>query len=541
MTPDADGRAASWLAMFSFFRKARRDKLLAGPFPEPWLATLRDNVLLYRTLGEAEQARVRDLVRVFVAEKTWLGCAGLDVTDEVRVTIAGQACVMLLGLGDYCFDEVKTVVVYPGGYLSLREDSLGGPDEVRMMLGEAHYEGPVVLSWWEARWDGRRLGEKNVVIHEFAHKLAQLDDPWARRPPVPDVELARRWKEVMDREYEKLVDDAAYDRPTLLDPYGAENKAEFFAVVSECFFLRPVAMRGRHRELYELLARWYGQDPSGPMAASAAWAGAESDAAEEEYTRHAVAECSAAIRHRPAYVEAYRDRAVHYCDLGDYDKALADCTVVIRLADEGERADAYHGRGAVHLEAGSYDEAVADFTEAIRRSRDFAEAYRDRGVARAALGDRAAALKDLSRALRLDPKDDAAWQERARAYADQGDYARALRDLTRAIALAPYCADHRSDRAAVYVLTGDYDRALNDCDDAIRLHPEMPEPYKDRGLAYYHKGNLDRALADLGEALRLDPDYAEAYRARAEVFEAKGAQDSARRDLEEAERLEQED
>src|SRR5262249_13803811 len=149
----------------------------AEAFPEAWLSILRDNVLLYQTLSEAEQSRLRDAVAVLASTKSWEGCASQVITDEVKVTIAGQAALLLLGHDGYHFDELQTTLVYPGGFLIAYEDEFG-QDQVGMMaLGQAAADGPVALSWWHARWGGRRLGPVNVVVHEFAHKLAELGDP----------------------------------------------------------------------------------------------------------------------------------------------------------------------------------------------------------------------------------------------------------------------------------------------------------------------------------------------------------------------------
>src|SRR5207248_1650091 len=231
-------------------------------FPEAWLQYLHENVLLSRLLPQPQQARLRDAVRVFIAEKFWEGCAGLVLTDEIKLTVAGNACLLVLGLDDYYFDELKTVLVYPGGFLTIHDDPLDKKDEVMQVLGLAAYEGPVILSWWETSWDSRRLGRTNVVLHEFAHKLAELGDPATGMPPMTDSALEDRWEEVVGREYDQLVEDAEYDRPTLLRPYGATNRHEFFAVATETFFLEPAALRQRHPDLYQLLADWYHQDPA---------------------------------------------------------------------------------------------------------------------------------------------------------------------------------------------------------------------------------------------------------------------------------------
>jgi Mlc titration factor MtfA (ptsG expression regulator)/Tfp pilus assembly protein PilF len=522
-----------------FFSARKREELLTSPFPEAWQDYLHHNVLLSRLLPPSQQDRLRDAVRLFIAEKFWEGCAGLTLTDEIKVTIAGNACLLLLGLDDYYFDELKTVLVYPGGFLDVYEDSLGEEGAVRQLLGLAAHRGPVVLSWWETSWDSRRLGGNNVVLHEFAHKLAELGDPVTGMPPMTDSALEDRWEEVVGREYDQLVEDAEYERPTLLRPYGATNRHEFFAVATESFFLQPAALRQRHAELYHLLTEVYHQDP-------AAWKAdeevtAEANDAEEQYIRHAIDECSVALRLRPNYLDAYRGRAGCYFDLGEFDRAIADWSEVIRLTDGEERVDAFSERGAVHLATGSHDAALADFNEAIRRCPDFARAYRDRGAAHVARGDVEQARADLNRAIRLDPKDDAAYVERALLYHDQGEQGKALRDLSTALRLSPYDANIYSCRAAVRLELGEYDEAIADCEDALRLAPKLPEAYLHRGIACFRKGEHEAALADLDEVIRLDPQDAEAWRARAEVHEARGEPDKAQHDRAEAQRLQSED
>ncbi len=467
-------------------------------FPEPWRAYLRDNVFSYRLLSPAEQARLRRVVRVLVAGKFWEGCAGFEVTDEARVTVAGQAALLLLGRENYYFDELKTILIYPGGFLAGRDDGLDAEESVSHRLGEAHCGGPVVLSWWDVLWDGRRLGTRNLVLHEFAHKLAESGDADAGLPPLPGPELAARWDEVFGAAYQRLVEDVEYERPTLLDPYGATDRAEFFAVATECFFLRPAELRRRHADLYELLAGWYRQDP-----ASRPWddaLAAQAKGAEEDYARHVVAECTAALRLRPDYLDAYRDRASWLASLGEYDQALADCTEVIRRAAKHERADAYYERGAVYLEREAYAEAVADFGEALRRAPDFARAYVARGVALAEQGEQGRARADLTRALRLDPKDDGAYLERARVYADEEKYDKALRDLAEAIRLAPHVAPAYAERAAVYLALAKHDEALADCDAAIRLDPEDAEAYRVRADVHEAKGDSESARLDRARA-----------------------------------------
>jgi Mlc titration factor MtfA (ptsG expression regulator)/Flp pilus assembly protein TadD len=503
-------------------------------FPEAWLPYLEQNVLLYRLLTADQQARLREAVRVFIADKFWEGCAGLQVTDEMRVTVAGHACLLVLGVEHCCFDDLSTILLYPGGFLGITPDPLGN-DELAHRLGEAHHRGPVVVSWWQARWDGRRLGRSNLLLHEFAHKLAELGDPATGRPPLSDAQDIERWEEVTRAEYERLVEDADYQRDTLLDPYGATNRAEFFAVASECFFLQPIDLRRRHPGLYQLLADCYRQDPAEwPVDAALT---TQAKAAEEEYLRHALAECDVALRLRPDSVDVYHNRANLYYELGDHDRALADYSRVLELAKRGERAAVYHDCGLAHFAAGSIDLAIADFTQALRCCRDFARAYCDRGAAYAAKGESDAAIRDLTHAIHLDPRDDQPYLDRGALYAEQGKHDKAVRDFTRAIRLAPHMAQGYSDRAWAYNLQHAYDQAIDDCNQAIAIDPQLAGPYRHRGVASYRKKQHDQALADLDEAIRLDPDYVQAYRCRARVYLAKGMRAEARRDLERAREL----
>jgi Mlc titration factor MtfA (ptsG expression regulator)/Tfp pilus assembly protein PilF len=524
--------------MFSSSRYQRAE-LLSVPFPAEGRAFLDEDVLLYRLLTEAQRSKLEDASRIFIAEKSWEGCAGFQITDDVKLTIASQACLLVLGFEDYYFDELQTVLVYPGGFLAPTPAALEEETKLEARLGEAHWRGPVILSWWQSHWDARRLGRSNLVLHEFAHKLAELGDAHAGMPPLEDDDLAKRWETVIRPEYERLAEDAAYRRPSLLRHYGAENRAEFFAVASECFFLQPTALRQRHPELYQLLAACYRQDPATRPINQALTRRARD--AEEEYSRHVIAEYSVAIRRQPDYIDGYAQRASWYCSLGDFENAVKDYTVVIQLAPRQERASAYYERGSVHLAAGSYDLAIADFNQSIRRAPDFAQAYRDRGAAWAAKEEVDAALADLTRALRLDPKDDSAYVERALVYHDCKKYDKALRDLTRAIGLSPYDPDAYSNRAWVHLAKGELDRAIADCQRALRIEPDFPEAHKHRGVAYLHKGKYNRALADLDEAIRLAPDYAEAYRSRAEAFSGKGEEEKARQDREQATKLDDKD
>lgn len=256
--------------ILSWLKRRQRQRILQQPFPADWPVWLDENVAHYSLLTDEEKQKLRRDTQVFVAEKNWEGCAGLVVTDEMRVTIAAQACLLLLGFHDQLFDRVLSILIYPREYVAADARRLGGGEAVGadVRLGEAWYRGPVILSWAEVIDDCRRLGHgRNVVWHEFAHQLDMLDGAIDGTPPLSGAEQYRRWTAVMTAEFARLRDARRMGQRTVIDPYGATNEAEFFAVVSEAFFDRPLRLRAEHRELYDLVAEFYRQDTAARFAA----------------------------------------------------------------------------------------------------------------------------------------------------------------------------------------------------------------------------------------------------------------------------------
>jgi Mlc titration factor MtfA (ptsG expression regulator) len=244
-------------------RERRRERLARTPFPEEWLAYLRANVRAYGLLGPADRARLRHDLRIFLAERRWEGCAGLTVTDEMKVTISAQACVLLLAMRHDYFGDVSSILVYPSAF---RTPRAGEPDgtvgDTVATLGQAWYRGPVILAWDEVLADGRgaRPGH-NVVYHEFAHRLDFAGEWREGKGPRDGRARWERWQKVMGEEYGRLVRESEQGRATVLDDYGATSPREFFAVATESFFEKPGRLKERHPRLYEVLCDYYGQDP----------------------------------------------------------------------------------------------------------------------------------------------------------------------------------------------------------------------------------------------------------------------------------------
>ena len=254
--------------MFRWFARRRREKILSRPFPSSWREHLAANVAYWKLLDDPTRDRLCGLVAVFVAEKDWEGCGGLALDDEIRVTVAGHACVLLLGIPHDYYRNVRTILVYPSTVVQPERrpgffEVPGGVAAAPMpILGEAHLRGPVILVWDAITRNGRHPNGHNVVFHEFAHKLDMLDGRADGTPVLHDRAAYLRWIEVCTREFDALRKARAKGRKTFLDQYGATDEAEFFAVATEHFFDRPARMKRKHADLYGVLAEFYRQDPA---------------------------------------------------------------------------------------------------------------------------------------------------------------------------------------------------------------------------------------------------------------------------------------
>ncbi|MCA8922193.1 MAG: zinc-dependent peptidase [Planctomycetes bacterium] len=253
--------------MFGAWRRWRRRRVRERPFPAAWREHLVERVPLYQELDDAERAELEGHVQVLLAEKHFEGCDGLEITDEVRVTIAGHAALLLLHRDTDYFSRLQTVLVYPRGYHAHGEERLPDGTVVegkRGRLGESWTGGVVVLSWADLLGGAQNPRDgQNVALHEFAHQLDQED---GQADGAPVLEGGRRayaaWAHALAPEFERLQARVQKGRRTDLDAYGATNPAEFFAVVTEAFFERPEKLEKRHPELYAALAEFYVQDPA---------------------------------------------------------------------------------------------------------------------------------------------------------------------------------------------------------------------------------------------------------------------------------------
>lgn len=251
--------------MFSWLPWVRRyrARLAARPLPEAWRPIV-DAALRGHSL-DAEQRRTLDgLVQLFLDDKDFEGLGGLELTDTIRVTIATQACLLLVGLDvDLPYPGLVVVRVYPYDYAYEDHVAVG---EVRVpmdgaRLGQSSPDS-VVLSWPAVqRGIARPRDGHNVVLHEFAHQL-DTQDGRADGAPVLPGPLYAPWARILGEAFSELERDLAEDRFNVLDNYGATSPAEFFAVATEHFFEQPRRLRRQEPDLYAILSRYYGQDPA---------------------------------------------------------------------------------------------------------------------------------------------------------------------------------------------------------------------------------------------------------------------------------------
>ena len=251
--------------LFSWLRTRRRRKLLAEPFPLRWTAFLEQNVGHYPRLSAPEQARLRDLTRVLVAEKQWLGRGGLVVvSEEMTVTIAAQAALLLLGDDRGFYRRVRDVVVFPTEFRT----PVAGDDweddflSDTALAGQAIDRRAVLLAWDEVQREGPDPeGGYNVVVHEFAHQLDFVDGVSLGTPHLGDAALETRWRYVWAVAFADHRRAIREGGETFFTPHAADSEAEFFADATEAFYCRPHELKGLHPELYQLLAAYYRVDP----------------------------------------------------------------------------------------------------------------------------------------------------------------------------------------------------------------------------------------------------------------------------------------
>jgi Mlc titration factor MtfA (ptsG expression regulator) len=253
--------------VFDLFKSRRRARLRARPAPPAWRAILERNLPIFTRLSPDDQSELLGHTQVFLAEKHFEGAGGLDLTDEIRVTIAGQACLLLLHRDTGYYPQLISIIVYPSGYTAREDRYIGGgvwEEGGEDRLGHTGQRLSALVLAWDAVRRGASAPDdgENLVLHEFAH---QLDFENMSSDGTPALETRGdylAWARVMSAEFRALRNASDAGLPTLIDEYGATNPSEFFAVVTEAFFERPRALKAKHPTLFAQLQRFYKQDPT---------------------------------------------------------------------------------------------------------------------------------------------------------------------------------------------------------------------------------------------------------------------------------------
>ncbi|WP_395345656.1 zinc-dependent peptidase [Ningiella sp. W23] len=247
--------------------KARsREKAASQPFKTHWRRIIQRRMPYFRQMPDHLQLQLKRHILVFISEKRFVGCQGIEINDDIRITIAAQACLLLLNRQTDYYPKLKSILVYPRAFVK-RHQNIGqdGIHSVKdsVLAGESWGHGNVVLSWHDTL-EGAHLPDdgRNVVIHEFAHQLDQESGSANGAPILQQSQSYQQWSQIFAAEFAQLQQRATRGEPSVFDYYGATNPAEFFAVASEVFFEKSNELQQFHRSLYEQLSRFYQVDPS---------------------------------------------------------------------------------------------------------------------------------------------------------------------------------------------------------------------------------------------------------------------------------------
>lgn len=249
---------------FSLYPGFRRRHILAKPFPARWMSIVKRRLPFFSKLKNEEQEQLLEGIKLFLANKQFHGCDGLEINDDIRITIAAEACLLLLNRKTGVYPRLKHILVYPAAFRAAHlEGSEDGTlsEQSRGLLGESWQAGKVILSWEDVEHGAADIHDgRNVALHEFSH---QLDSESGSANGAPPLRSSRypRWTKVLSGEFTRLQKKLQRHKPSVMDYYGATNPAEFFAVATETFFEKPSQMKKKHPELFDELQKYYRVNP----------------------------------------------------------------------------------------------------------------------------------------------------------------------------------------------------------------------------------------------------------------------------------------
>ncbi len=253
------------LGLFSWLFGGRRRRLRKTPLSAEAWGVLERNLPYLKSLTSEDRGELAGLVQIFLDEKRFEGCGGLEITPEIRLVVAAQACMLLLRRETDVYPGLHSIIIYPSAYVAknISADGFVVSEGTQLRAGQTWTQGSLVLSWDDVLRGAADVHDgHNVVFHEFAHQLDQQSGAADGTPPLPDRSRYVAWARELGKEYRELLRRIEAHRPTSIDPYGGTNPAEFFAVVTETFFERPCQLEKQHPGLYEQLRLFYRRDPA---------------------------------------------------------------------------------------------------------------------------------------------------------------------------------------------------------------------------------------------------------------------------------------
>ncbi|MFT5756487.1 MAG: Mlc titration factor MtfA (ptsG expression regulator) [Alteromonadaceae bacterium] len=248
-----------------YYREYQRNKIRKQPFKKQWRKIIQQRIPYFRQMPADLQLQLKQHIQVFLVEKDFVGCNGVQITDEIKVTIATQACLLLLNRKTDYYPKLQTILVYPRAFI--KAQTIKGIDGVaytqkQALLGESWDLGKIVLSWEDTLHGAEVTNDgQNVVIHEFAHQLDQENGRANGAPVLGRGQSYQDWSKVFAKQFAILQQQAKHGEPSLFSYYGATEPAEFFAVASEVFFEKSKQFSSKYPILYQQLAQYYKVDP----------------------------------------------------------------------------------------------------------------------------------------------------------------------------------------------------------------------------------------------------------------------------------------
>ena len=242
-------------------RNYQRQKIRKKTFSSHWISLLEKKVDLYLKLPIKLRQELRQLILVFLREKEFIGGGGLTITDEIKIVIAANACLLLLGNSSNYYPYLDSILVYPYIFKVKRKQQLQELyiEQEHILSGESWGKhGLIVLSWAQIQQDLNNYNSgHNVILHEFAHQLDQEDGSMNGVPKLKNNQEYKIWSEVFQQAYQQLLHNLQRGKKTVINAYGATNPAEFFAVATETYFTKPKVLKRQYLSLYQQLNNYY--------------------------------------------------------------------------------------------------------------------------------------------------------------------------------------------------------------------------------------------------------------------------------------------